>query len=756
MSDIKRIRNIFSLSRKLQFYSSSQIRSFGSRSKVVNVEDAVNLICNYDTISVSGFVAQSTPETLLRALGNRYRQSGQPANLELVFGGGPGDFDNRGLNHLAQTGMLKRVIGGHYGQVPLIAKMALNNEIEAYCMPMGSISRMLRAAASASPGHISKVGFGTFIDPAITGGRLNAKSVYNVVEKITIMGEDYLLYKAIPIQVGIIRATTADHAGNLSFEKESIYSDARIIAMAARSSGGVVLAQVERLAETSTIPMRSVHIPGALVDCVVVAEKEADTWQSFFTKYNPAWSGEIREPMRENSGFKPSLPDERKIIARRAALELRQDQVVNLGIGMPEGVADVAREENFFQFTTLTTEAGVFGGVGAGGHDFGPASCPDALMEINQQFDFYNGGGLDICFLGLAQCGANGDVNVSRLSKGKLTGPGGFIDISQCTPRVIFMGTFRKKDFQMELKQAHVDVESGNNKVNNITMNIIQEGAIPTFQRSVSEITFSSQNALKRGQRVLYITERAVFQLTHRGLKLIEIAPGVDIDKDILQQMDFMPVVDRDQVTIMNEKIFSDKKMGLVEYLLDPSKTINSRVEYNAESNTLYIDLSGLVVNDEATMKSFFNALESKYKNVSNDGAKRFNCVANYNGFSLVDSLVESWQQTTDYFNRTYYLSHGRYGGRAFVRHKLATMISVQNEDEMWTAFQQGKSDATVLDRMMLREGLLSMHHLRADERLMNTLMNGKDVISRKEFPILLQSIKDYEMGGQVELAVKD
>jgi propionate CoA-transferase len=241
----------------------------------------------------------------------------------------------------------------------MIANMALNNEIEAYCMPLGSISRMLRAAASASPGHITKVGLGTFIDPDQTGGRLNAKSTKNIVERVSILGDEYLCYKAIPINVAIIRATTGDTAGNLSFEKESLYSDARVIAMAARSSGGVVLAQVERIAEPSSLPMRTVHIPGALVDCVVLAERPEDSDQSYFTSYNPAWSGEIREPMQSKA---TAVLDARKIIARRAALELRPDQLVNLGIGMPEGVADVAKEENFFRFTTLTTEGGVFGG----------------------------------------------------------------------------------------------------------------------------------------------------------------------------------------------------------------------------------------------------------------------------------------------------------------------------------------------------------------------------------------------------------
>ena len=720
-------------------YLLTPFRSFGAKQKVTLVEDAISLIRSNDTISVSGFVAQGTPETLLRALGDRFRATSEPKDLELIFGGGPGDYNNRGLNHLAQPGMLKRVIGGHYGQVPHIAKMALDNEIEAYCMPLGSISRMLRAAASASPGHITKVGFGTYIDPAQTGGRLNAKSTDHIVSKVEILGEDYLCYKALPINVALIRATTADVAGNLSFEKESLYTDARIIAMAARSSGGVVIAQVERIAEASSLPMRSVHIPAALVDCVVVADKEEDSWQSYFTKYNPSWSGEIREPL--GISHKSVVPlTSRKIIARRAALELRPDYIVNLGIGMPEGVADVAREESIFPFTTLTTEGGVFGGIGAGGHDFGPASCADAVVEMNQQFDFYNGGGVDICFLGLAQCGANGDVNVSRLSSKSLTGPGGFIDISQCTPRVIFMGTFRKKNFEMELKTLN----------DTVTMAITAEGKLPTFDQSVSEVTFSARTALQRGQRVLYITERAVFELTYAGLELVEIAPGIDIDKDILQQMEFKPIVHRDRVKLMDSRIFQRGRMGLVDDLFSVKKAVQERVEYNPDAHTVYLDLSGMVVHDVESLEEVFAGLEEKYKELSDNCSNPFHTVVNYDGFSLLDSLSELWAQHVDRLTARYYKSSCRYAGRAFMRHKLAKDLVVKNEDEFWNDFQQGNGDRQVLDRVQLQEALRTYHHLRVGEPVLNALMQDKAIVSRAEFPGLLKRINKYEKLGHV------
>ena len=549
----------------------------------------------------------------------------------------------------------------------------------------------------------------------------------------------------------------------MSFEKESLYTDARVIAMAARSSGGVVLAQVERLAEPSTLPMRTVHIPAALVDCVVLAERPEDSDQSFFTQYNPAWSGEIREPMAGSAGAgagSAGVLDARKIIARRAALELRPGQVVNLGVGMPEGVASVAKEENFFRFTTLTTEGGAIGGVAASGHEFGPSSGADALVEMNQQFDFYNGGGLDICFLGLAQCGENGDVNVSRLSETSLTGPGGFIDITQCTPLVVFMGTFRKKEFRMELRKAHTEAAASaaddtaaaaastvaEDSTNEIA--IINEGKIPTFTKSVTEITFSSQHALQRGQRVLYVTERAVFRLTKQGLRLTEVAPGADLDRDVLQQMDFEPLVDRAAVAVMDPRIFAQRKMGLVEELFSPEKAIAHGVEYKADTNTLYVDLTGVVINDQDTFEIFCGELELVYKKYSNKGKKRFHCVVNYDGLSLADALVSEWERVADYLQSIYYESVTRYAGRAFIRHKLAKRIAVKDASQMWVSFQQGEADRTELDRLHLREALLSLHHLRASEALLHSLMQGRDVVTKKEFPGLLDRIREYEMHG--------
>jgi propionate CoA-transferase len=386
-------------------------RFAGVRSKAAEVDDAVYRIPNDATITVGGFVAQSCAEYVLEAVGRRFEETGSPSNLTLVFGGGPGDYATKGLNHFAQPGMLKRTIGSHYGQTPMLAEMALANEIEAYYVPMGSISRMVRSAASKSPGHLTTVGFGTMIDPANGGGKLNSKTTEDLIQVVEILGKKYLLYKAIPIDVAIVRGTTGDDCGNITMEHESLLCDHMIQAMAARSTRGLVIAEVEHIVSEHSMRARDVKIPGTMVDCVVARPLEYQS-MSFFTASNDAWIGDYASD-ENHSDVNKTMPfslGSRKIIARRAAMEIRPNQVINLGIGMPEGVALVAEEESILPFIELTTEPGVHGGVGATGHDFGPGAYPHAFLEMHQQFDFYNGGGLDICFLGNAETDAQGNV----------------------------------------------------------------------------------------------------------------------------------------------------------------------------------------------------------------------------------------------------------------------------------------------------------------------------------------------------------
>ncbi|KAL9185145.1 hypothetical protein ACHAXT_002922 [Thalassiosira profunda] len=531
--------------------------------KVCTPSDAVSLVSRGDTIAVSGFVGQGSPDLILKALADRYEQECRDGtkdgvgSLTLLFGGGPGDWQTRGLNYLAQTPqlrdgsvaepMVKRSIGAHYGQVPMLGELAVNGQIEAWTLPLGSISRMIRAQSTHSPGHITTIGLGTCMDPTPgvgNGGAANDAALQSplhkeLVTKQTIgydgkMRTDYLCYKALPIQVGIIRATTADSSGNLSFEHESLVCDQLSIAMAARNSGGVVIAQVKRMCQKGTLPSRSVLVPGSMVDCVVVVDDDDhDTFHpmSYTTKYSPALTGEIRSPAEDVPKMELS---ERKVIARRASRALKPGQTVNLGIGLPEGVASVAGEEGMLPYLTLTTEPGSFGGVPASGHEFGPSFNADAVIAMNRQFDFYDGGGLDIAFLGAAQISSTGDVNVSRMSKSRLTGPGGFIDISQSTRTICFMCTFTAKGLNVAFNDGRIS--------------IVQDGKTKKFVSDVYERTFSGAEAVRRGQKVYYVTERCVFRKAaeHDVLELIEIAPGVDLEKDVLNQMEFAPVVSDD------------------------------------------------------------------------------------------------------------------------------------------------------------------------------------------------------------------
>ena len=514
------------------------------REKTVTAAQAVARIRDGDTVATGGFVGVGFAENIAVALEQRFIATGLPRDLTLVYAAGQGDGKLRGLNHFGHAGLVKRVIGGHWGLVPALQKLAIDNRIEAYNLPQGVISQLFRDTAAGKPGLLSTVGLGTFVDPRFGGGKINALAREDVVALIEIEGREYLFYKTRPIHVAILRGTSADAAGNVTMEKEALTLEALAIAMAAHNSGGIVIVQVEQVVACGSLDSRQVKIPGILVDCVVVAEKPEYHMQTFATGYSAAYAGAARVPL---SSLAPTPLCERKIIARRALMELSRGDVVNLGIGMPEGVAQVAAEEDMLAAITLTAEAGVIGGMPAGGLDFGTAINADAVIDQPYQFDFYDGGGLDVAVLGLAQADRHGNLNVSKFGA-VLAGAGGFINISQNARKVVFAGTFTAGGLKVAVCAGKLQ--------------IVAEGAVRKFVDAVEHRTYSGQFAWARGQQALYVTERCVLRLAAEGLELIEVAPGIDVERDIMAQMEFRPQVSA-QLKIMDARIFADEPMGL-------------------------------------------------------------------------------------------------------------------------------------------------------------------------------------------------
>jgi propionate CoA-transferase len=614
------------------------------KDKIVSAAEAVALIRDRDTVCTSGFVGVGTPDELLIALEKRYRETRHPSDLTLLFAAAPGDAKERGLNRLAHDGLLKRVVGGHWALVPKLGELALANRIEAYNLPLGCIAHLYRSIAARGPGAITKVGLRTFVDPRLEGGKLNAKTTEDLVELLDIGGEEWLRYKSFPINVAILRGTTADPAGNITMEREALTLDNLAIAMAAKNSRGLVIAQVERVAAGQSLNPREVEIPGILVDCVVVAEPE-NHLQTYGTTYNHAFSGRQRVPMDR---IQPLKLDERKIIARRCAFELPPGGVVNLGIGMPECVAAVAAEEHVLKYLTLTAEPGVIGGMPQGGLNFGTALNPDAVIHQNQQFDFYDGGGLDLACLGMAQADTAGNVNVSRFSS-RLAGAGGFINISQSARKIVFAGTFTSGGLK-------VAVEDGR-------LHIVREGAMRKFMTKVEQVTFSGEYAAETGQPVFYVTERCVLQRTPEGLELIEVAPGIDVDRDIFGQMDFKPLTRN--VRQMDARIFRDQPMGLDYVLL--GRNLSDRISYDAERNALFVNFEGHEVKTVEDVDLIRREVESVCQAVGKPVAM----IANYDGFHLEPQVSDAYFSMIAYLENRYYSSASRYTTSAFMRMKL-------------------------------------------------------------------------------------
>jgi propionate CoA-transferase len=621
--------------------------------KIIPVEDAVALIQDGDVLASSGYGGNGTPEALFVALERRFLETGTPRNLTLVWAGGQGDAKDRGLNHLGHEGLLKRTIGGHYGLIPRIERLALENKIEAYNFPEGVITHLYRDIAARKPGTLTKVGLGTFVDPRFEGAKVNAAAVEDLVELVSIGGQQALFFRAFPIHVALIRGTTADPDGNVTMERETMRLETLALALAARNSSGVVLCQAERAAEANSLDAREVRVPGIMVDAVVVADPEHHM-QTYGTQYNPGLSGETRVPLAHHVAALDL--DEKKIIARRAALELMPNSVINLGIGLPDAVAKIANEEHIQDLLTLTVDPGVIGGIPLGGLDFGAALNFSAMIDHPSQFDFIDGGGLDMACLGFAECDGEGNVNASRFGN-RVAGCGGFINISQNSKKVIFVGTFTSGGLKVSVADGEIAIE--------------QEGRFTKFVRRVGQVTFGGTTRLHPDQEVLYVTERCVFRLGGTGLELTEIAPGIDVEKDVLAQLPFRPEIRGPK--LMEAAIFRPEALGLRQHMLE--LRIDDRLSYDPASNTVFMNYAGMRVRTLAELERIRAAVEKLLAPLG----KRVYSIVNYDRFEADPEIMDAYLDLVRYIEETYYLKVSRYTNSGFMRLKLGKELQKRN-----------------------------------------------------------------------------
>ncbi|MEO6350222.1 MAG: CoA-transferase [Candidatus Limnocylindrales bacterium] len=510
--------------------------------KVISVRDAVGLVKDGDTLLIGGSGAgHALPQRFIDELAAVYTETHHPRDLTTVRIVGIGDFADRGFSQLGLPGLQKRTIGSNIGNEPRLGVMVEANELESYSFPQGVLSQLMREIAAGRPGLVTHVGLGTYVDPRQTGGKQNSRTTEDLVEVATLRGREWLLFHAFPIHVAVIRGTTADEDGNITMEGEAVQGEMLAMAMAARNSGGIVIAQVRQLARRGSLPPRDVKVPAALVDHVYV---DPDQWQTYITQDSPYYSGKLRKPVTDE----PPLPlDVRKIIARRSLLEFGPGNICNLGFGISQLIGRVALEEGITDQLVLTVEQGIFGGVPVAGNEGGAGFNYQAMIDQPYMFDFYDGGGLDVASLSFAEVDADGNVNVHAF-EGRVRGPGGFPNISARTRKINFVGTLTASGLKLDISESGVRVES--------------EGSLPKFVPQVKQISFNGKLARERGQQVRYITDRAVLELRADGVTVVEVAPGIDLERDVLSQMGFRPRV-ADDCRTTDLRVYARGAMGL-------------------------------------------------------------------------------------------------------------------------------------------------------------------------------------------------
>lgn len=520
--------------------------------KVITAGEAVGWIRNGSTLCTIGMSLVSSCETILKEIERQFLETGEPRELTYLHSCGQADRRG-GFVHLAHENLLKRVIGGHWGLGPQMMDLIAGNKVEAYCLPQGQMANMYHSMALREPGKISKIGLGTFIDPRIEGGKMNerTKPLEDIVEVIEIDGEEYLRYKEIPIDTLLIRGTYADENGNISTEEEAMVLEVLPAVMAAKRFGGKVICQVKRILKAGSMDPKRVVVPGVFVDGIVVCDdvyenhRQTSSWY-----YDPSYSGQAKV---SESASEPVPLSVRKIIGRRAVMLLSKDSIINVGTGIPNDViGGILVEEDLLDDITITVESGIYGGVPAGGIDFGISRNPQALIPHDRQFEFYNGAGIDFTFMGAGEMDKNGNVNATRMGN-KAPGAGGFIDITTLAKTVVFCSTFTGKGLDVSYDSEGIRIR--------------KEGEIKKLVNNVQQISYNGKLAARNGQNMYYVTERAVFRLTENGPMLIEIAEGIDLQTDVLDQMEFIPLISTN-LKFTDKAVYQEKPVGIKERMV--------------------------------------------------------------------------------------------------------------------------------------------------------------------------------------------